>query len=935
MAEGSSDRRVAGSGSDGDFVLHPDRGHEVASTLFRMQMAPDGAVRFLAIGEAIWDLAGVLPTECLSDANALWHRIHFDDRPGVREAYTTGTATLQPWFTEFRTEGPDGRTRWLRAAARPVKDASGAVIHSGVCVDVSEGRWVEDALVGRSDDASHISGDAFLRGLAEHMGRTLRADVAAVVEVEDADGRVARVVATWSAFRTVDPATIDTASGPIREVLRSGMRSWQDEVRDRFPRDEFLLALAAEGFSGIPLVDARGRTIGALAAWFRTPIQALAPTESMLTVFARRATSQLERRRADEELRRSETLLRGIADNTSSLVFVKNLEGRYLLVNREWCAAFNRPADEFLDRTDEELFAPAIAAQYRANDRQTLEIGREMVCEEEAMLQDGLHTFLAVKFPLRDGQGRPFATGGIATDITERKRTERDLVEERSFIAAVLDLTGSLVIVVDGDGRVARVNQSVEKTLGWGVDEAVGRPLDEVLVPSDRSDMVRKAFKSLWDEGQPLRYEGDWLARDGTAHRIAITGDVFRDANGSVRWVIATGQDVTEHHRLEVQLAQAHRLEGLGRLAGGIAHDFNNLLTPILGYADLLLGEMPAGDRRADRLRQIHEAAERAHKLTRQLLAFGRGQVMERRRVDLGEVLETFGRILRRTIREDIGIRTTVEPGLGGVVADPTQIEQVVLNLALNAQDAMPGGGTLCLEACNVEVDATWSARSRGLRSGRYVRLTVSDDGVGMDAETQRHIFEPFFTTKETGKGTGLGLATVYGIVRQLEGVVEVRSAPGEGSSFRIFLPRDEAEAAAEEPAGVAAPLPRGHETILVVEDNDMVRLLAVDVLREHGYTVLDAPGPAEGLALLEDPGRIVHLLLTDLVMPGFDGRELYLRAVAIRPELRVAYMSGYADHIVERYGLADEDTPFLHKPFSVAALTRRVREILDADDGE
>jgi PAS domain S-box-containing protein len=899
--------------------------------MFRMQVAPDGTVQFLSVGEALWDLAGVYAAECITDADTLWHRIHVEDRAGVRDAYTVGAATLQPWFTEFRTEGPDGRPRWLRAAARPVRDASGAVIHSGVVVDVSEGRWVEDALMSRPDEPSETSGDAFLRGLAEHMGRALRADAAAVVEVDVDQAKGARIVAAWTSFRPLESAAEELNGGPFREVLRSGMRTWQAAVRDRFPRDELLVALNAEGFSGIPLVDAHGRTIGALGAWFRTPIAAVAKTESMLAVFAHRAAMQLERRRADEELRRSESLLRGIVDNTSALVFVKDLEGRYLLVNRQWCDAFETTPEKVLSRTDHEMFPASLADQYRANDRLSLAVGNETISEEETSERDGPHTYISVKFPLRDGQGRPFATGGISTDITDRKRTERDLVEERSFITTVLEMTGSLVIVADVEGRVTRLNQAGEQTLGWSADAAVGRPIEEVLVPSDRGDAVRRTLRWLREGGEPVHHEGDWLARDGTIRRIAMTGGTIRDANGSVRWVIATGQDVTERHRLEIQLARAHRLEGLGRLAGGIAHDFNNLLTPILGYTDLLLSDLPAGDRRAERLRQIHEAAERARNLTRQLLAFGRGQVMERRPVHLGEVLESFGRILRRTIREDIGIATTVDPGCGSVVADPTQIEQILLNLALNAQDAMPGGGTLSLEVRDVEIDATWSARSQGLRPGRYVRLTVSDDGAGMDAETQRHMFEPFFTTKETGKGTGLGLATVYGIVHQLEGVVEVRSAPGAGTTFRIFLPRLEHEPAAAEPSRIPAPVARGHETVLVVEDNDMVRGLAVDVLREHGYTVLDALGPAEGLAMLEDPGRIVHLLLTDLIMPGFDGRELVRRAQAIRPGLRVVYMSGYADHIVERHGLQAGDVPFLHKPFSVAALTGRVREVLDA----
>ncbi len=903
----------------------------VSSVMFCLQLPLEGPKRFHSIDDGILALAGVSAADCLADAGAFFKRIHPDDLGAMRQALEDGTTSLSPWFAEFRVEGPDGRTRWLRAGVRPVRDATGAVVHSGVVIDVSEGKWFEDALVKSPHGESGAVGDAFFRGVAEQLGRALRADATAVVLFEGPDGLGIRGVAGWLLVPGVGAFPVDAESSPFGDILRSGARTWPSGLRERFPRDPVGMATMAEAFTGALLTDSHGHAIGGLGAWFSRPISNAAEVESILAVFSNRAAVEMEHRRAEDELRRSESLLRGIIDNTSALVFVKDLTGRYLLVNRQWCDVFQRSAEEMLARTDHDLFPADLADQYRSNDRMTLDAGHETVTEEQALHGDGLHTYMSIKFPLRDGQGRPFATGGIATDITQRKLTEQALVEERSFVSTVLEMTGSLVLVMDPDGNVIRLNQAAERTLGWSTAEATGHRLEEILVPSEHRHVATRAVEWLREAGNTLRDESDWLARDGTVRRIVWTGGSILGASGEVKWIIGTGQDVTERHRLEVQLAQAHRMESLGRLAGGIAHDFNNLLTPIMGYSDLLLADMPAADRRAEQLTHVHEAAQRAQNLTRQLLAFGKGQVMERRAVPGVEVIESFGRILRRTIRENISIKTRLDPNSGCVMADPTQIEQVVLNLALNAQDAMPRGGTLEFEASGVEMDQIWAARSDGLRPGRYLRLAVSDDGSGMDAETQSHIFEPFFSTKEAEKGTGLGLSTVYGIVRQLEGGIEVHSTPGKGTNFVILLPcTDSAKAYPGHPGVSNAPLSRGTETILVAEDNDMVRELAIDVLCRHGYSVLDASGPERALSLLEDPACAASLLLTDLVMPGMDGRELYRRALAIRPGLKVVYMSGYAEHLVERFGLMDESVPFLRKPFSVAGLTRRVREVLD-----
>jgi nitrogen-specific signal transduction histidine kinase/CheY-like chemotaxis protein len=404
--------------------------------------------------------------------------------------------------------------------------------------------------------------------------------------------------------------------------------------------------------------------------------------------------------------------------------------------------------------------------------------------------------------------------------------------------------------------------------------------------------------------------------------------------NPAIRAIVINARDVTERHVLEEELRQSQKMEAVGRLAGGIAHDFNNLLAVMLGYTTLTLSR--AGDPAAvtRNLEQIRTAAERAANLTRQLLAFSRKQVIQPRVVDLGGVVSELHTMLERLIGEDIELVTDVGSAKGQVKADRGQIEQVIVNLAVNARDAMPRGGRLAIVMRDVVVDATLAREQVSLRPGRYVRIDVTDNGAGMEPETLHRVFEPFFSTKEKGKGTGLGLATAYGIVKQSGGHIAVESARGHGSTFRIWLPAVEAE---EAPAPALAPTdaaaaPEGSETILLVEDEDAVRGLLREVLEESGYTVLLAASGAEALRVSRAHAGTVDLLLTDVVMPGMSGREVATLLAAERPGLRVLFASGYTAEAIARHGVLEPGTDLIHKPFTPDALLRRVRERLDRD---
>ncbi len=390
-------------------------------------------------------------------------------------------------------------------------------------------------------------------------------------------------------------------------------------------------------------------------------------------------------------------------------------------------------------------------------------------------------------------------------------------------------------------------------------------------------------------------------------------------------------RDITEHKRLEEQLRQAVKMEAVGRLAGGVAHDFNNLLTAIMGYCAMLMQQLPEEGAHVQKLAQINLASERAAALTQQLLAFSRKQVLRMRVVDLNGVISDIGEMLRRLIGEHIDLVTFLDPELPRVRADHGQIEQIIMNLAVNARDAMPHGGRLTLETAYVTLDEEYAKFHLEVKAGSYVMISMSDNGLGMEADTRSRIFEPFFTTKGKELGTGLGLSTVYGIVKQHGGHITVYSEQNVGTTFKIYLPRVE-EFPEEMPVSVLTPQqPRGDETILLVEDEEIVRNIATEFLQMLGYTLLSVGDPEEALALCADHPGNINLLLTDVILPKMDGRTLSRRLSRIRPDVRVLYVSGYTENAIVHHGVLDHGIHFLQKPFSMDALALKVREVLDA----
>ncbi|HET6180753.1 MAG TPA: PAS domain S-box protein [Candidatus Sulfotelmatobacter sp.] len=633
---------------------------------------------------------------------------------------------------------------------------------------------------------------------------------------------------------------------------------------------------------------------------------------------------------SSRELEKNLALLQGITEGTTDAVFVKSLEGRYLMINTAGARFLGRGVAEVIGKSDLELFHPEVGRTIMERDRKVVQSGETQTYEEFGTAAGVTRLYLATKGPFRDPNGQVIGLLGICRDITDRKRADEEIRQSQQKLRIHIEHTPLAVVEWDLDFRVAAWNPSAERMFGYTREEAIGQHATFIVPPQFRPQ-VDEVWQSLVKQAGGMRSSNDNVTKNGRTISCEWYNTPLVDDSGRVLGVASLVQDVTERVALEERLRQSQKMEAVGRLAGGVAHDFNNLLTVILGYAQILADGLPAGSRLADNTTQIKSAAERAAGITRQLLAFSRKQVLTPRILNLNDTMMNLDSLLRRLIGEDIEVLTMPASDLGSVKADPGQIEQVLMNLSLNARDAMPHGGKLTLETSNEELDASYAREHQPLGPGRFVLLAVSDTGLGMSPEVQARIFEPFFTTKEVGKGTGLGLSTVYGIVKQSGGYIWVYSEPGRGTTFKIYFPR--VDQAADAPATERRPSNalRGTETILLVEDDPQLRQLSSSVLSHCGYKVLVSGGPEEGLAIGKANHNKIRLLITDVVLPGMNGRQLAEQIVQFSPETRVLYISGYTNNAIVHYGVLDKGLWFLPKPFTLSALIGKVREVLDA----
>jgi PAS domain S-box-containing protein len=609
-----------------------------------------------------------------------------------------------------------------------------------------------------------------------------------------------------------------------------------------------------------------------------------------------------------------------VVDSATELISTGDLEGRITFMNQAFLRAVGWSEQEIIGKHFRDTVlspnnSPDLREQIRAG---ILEVGGwKGECLHSRKDGTDFPVYLSVG-PLRDSAGRVIGNVGIVRDLTESKQAE-----ERFYKAFHLN-PEPITIATVSEGRYLDVNESFLRITGYQREEVIGRTSLELRFwerPEDRSRLM----EMLREQGSVRDLEITFRTKSDE-QRIALDSADVIEVDGR-ECVIAILKDITERKALEKQLRQLQKMEAVGQLSGGIAHDFNNLLGVILGYSEILEASLEKNTKLRKTAQEIIKAGQRAASLTRQLLAFSRQQVLEPRVLNLNTVVADTEKMLRRLIGEHIDLTSRLASDLGQVKADQGQIEQVIMNLAVNARDAMPEGGKLIIETRNIELDEEYAFRHPPTVPGKYVELVVTDEGVGMDAQTQSHIFEPFFTTKDLGKGTGLGLATVYGVVKQSGGYVWVYSEPGIGSTFKVYLPRVADAARKSGPGEVVTALARGSETILLVEDEESLRTLTCTILEQNGYTVLEAGGGMEAIEIARLHKHPIDLLLTDMVMPGMNGHAVAQSLAQLRPGLKVVYMSGYSGF--GHRGLVEADDVLLSKPLRRDALLRKLHEVL------
>jgi PAS domain S-box-containing protein len=880
-------------------------------------VAEDPGGRCVRVNRALRELLGLPPEEdpTLTPAPvrlALRFRRGGADLPPEEAPMARALATGRPvGGVELQVVPPDGRERTVVNSARPLFDEAGRVRGClSVYTDITERVRTEEAL-RRSE--------SFLRLVWESAADGMR--------LTNRDGNV--LMANPAYCRLVGRAADQVVGRDVTELVAPGRR---DDVR-RKHGEQFEPGTRRPRYeTEVEMWDGRRR-------WFEVTSAFLeAPGEPPLLLSVVRDTT--DRRRAELELRERQELLRTLVNHVPCGVFRKDRNSVYLGANDRVAHDHGlASAEELVGRTDFEICSdPAEAEFYQTCDRRVMETEEPLLNIEESQTRaDGTRAVLLTsKVPLRDAAGAVIGVLGVYQDITDRKRADEALRASERHLRALIEASPECVKLVARDGTLVEMNPA-----GLTMIEAEelaplrGRPVTDLVAPEDRA-----AFAELHREvceGRARRLEYGIVGLRGT-RRVVETQAVPLPGPDGRPLHLAVTRDVTERKRLEEQYRQAQKMEAVGRLAGGVAHDFNNLLTVINGYGEMLRDRVADAPDARDLADEVCRAGARAAALTRQLLAFSRRSVLEPRVLDVNAAIGESGKMIRRLIGETVDLRCELATEPAWVRTDPGHLDQVILNLVVNARDAMPDGGRATIRTAFAELseaDARSAAEAGAVgddvRPGAYVVLEVSDTGCGMTEEVRRHIFEPFFTTK--AYGSGLGLATVYGIVKQSGGHIRVTSEPGRGTDFAIYLPRVEAPPAEE--AGPAPAASRaGTETVLLAEDEDGVRGFAGAALRAAGYTVLEAADGQEALRVAaEHPDRI-DVLVTDLIMPHLGGRGLAESLAGRVPAGRVLYLSGYTDDAVVREGVQSAEVAFLHKPFVAAALTRKVRELLDEPAG-
>ncbi|MGH3034101.1 MAG: PAS domain S-box protein, partial [Gaiellaceae bacterium] len=924
----------------------------VPGVIFRALLL-EGRWQFEFISDAIEELSGYPAEEFLEPEHprSFSSLVHPNDFPAVQEAFEDAARGGTAYALEYRIVHRDGNVRWVLERGLGIPQPDGTRVLDSALFDITEQKAAEEerarlaAIVEFSDDAimsATLDGniESWNRGAEELYGYS----------AEEALGRPISILAPSD--RPDEPAEL------LAEIRNGERTSHHETVRTRKDGTKVDVSLTTS-----PIHDASGEITGASA-------------------IARDIT---ERKRAEEALQQKTALLELLQDiaetaNGSSTVeealqacldrvcahtgwpvghvYLPAEDTEDLVPTSIWHLGDADAFDAFRVVSEAIRFVPGVGLPGRV-----LASGKPLWLTDVSKDQNFPRARWAEEAGLRAGFAFPVLTGTevaavleffwteavepdlqllavvghIGTQlgrVVERARAEAALRQSAEHHRSIIETANDAFVAMDRHGAITDWNRRAEHTFGWSRDEVIGLPLAQTIITPEYRDALKEGIAHFLATGEatvlekPLELTA--LHRDGREFPIELK--IWPVLAGRGYRFNAFVRDVTERRSLEEQLRQSQKMEAVGTLAGGVAHDFNNLLTAIGGYSELLLAELESDDVSRKRVEEIKRAAERAASLTSQLLAFSRKQIVQPTALDLNAVVADTEKMLRRLIGEHIELVTSPAEELGHVRADRGQLEQVIVNLAVNARDAMPGGGRLTIATASVDLDEV-SARQHGVDLGTYVELAVTDTGCGMDDKVQAHVFEPFFTTKEQGKGTGLGLATVYGIIQGSGGYITVESTPGGGTTFALYLPVTQ-EPTELGPAPSENGSPRGAETVLLVEDEDVVRDLVCEILRLQGYAVLPARGGEEALEICGRHEGSIQVLLTDLVMPDMSGRDLAERVSSLRPDAKVIYMSGYTNDAIVHHGVRDAEVAFLQKPFTSDELAHKLREVLEGTPG-
>jgi two-component system cell cycle sensor histidine kinase/response regulator CckA len=862
----------------------------------------DGSTRYINPSAAA-RLLGFTPEEMSS--MVLRDQVIAEDRPRIAaELARLVTSRARDMTMEFRVHHRDGSVRWI--------ESSGTNLLEDPDVGAIVGNYRDITLRKRAEEALHES---------RHL-------------LEDAQA-IAHIGSWTSGIGSSDEIQWSRECYRIFDVLEGTGITVEFFASCVHPADrERVVNASRDAFEGTAPYDIEHRVLrrdGRLC-WVheRAVVERNAAGEPIRMI----GTVQdiTARHVAVEALKASEERYRRIVENTSEGVWMYDADGITTFMNARLAEMLGYTVQEVVGRSVFTFMddSERDAAQARIERR------RKGIHERGAFRlrrKDGSELWASVQAnPLSDSEGRFEAALVLVTDVS----AERHADEARARLAAIVESSEDAIIGVSLDGTITSFNLGAEKLHGYSAGEMVGHPI-VLLIPTALLEEELRVLDRAAGGEVVQQHDTKRCRKDGSVVEVTLTVSSVRNAAGTVIGISKIERDLTARRQTEAalqsseeQFRHAQKMEAVGRLAGGVAHDFNNLLSVILSYAELAMGNLKMGDPLRNDLAEICTAGTRASELTRQLLAFSRKQILQPRVVDLNDIVRGMNSMLGRLLGEDIELTTLAAPGVGRVIADPGQIEQVVMNLAVNARDAMPEGGKLTIDTANVELDAAYVSAHHGVVPGSYVVLTMSDTGSGMDAATRARIWEPFFTTKEKGKGTGLGLSTVFGIVEQSGGHLSIDSELSAGSTFKVYLPRS--DRVADAPLAVLPPLGlQGLETILVVEDESQVRAVACAILRRNGYKVLEASNGGEALLISKQFAGKIHLLLTDVVMPHMNGRKLAEELLLTRPEMKVLFTSGHTDDAIVHHGVLDPDVAFLQKPFTPDALLRKLRGALYA----